>query len=234
MKVSAAILRELHRIHKQRADLQGRLALGPRQVQSASEAVARLEQSLGEAKEVIKRARAAAHEKQVQLDQREGRVKDLQAKLNACSSNREFQALKEQIAADDQANSVLADEIFEALEKIDVHLAEAQSRQEELTEAQERAGEVKQRVEGARQKLEAELARVEGELARCEAELPPDFRLEYQRVARSRGEETLAAVDGECCGGCFHTLTTQTLSDLTMSKPMFCKNCGCLLYLPEP
>ncbi len=62
--------------------------------------------------------------KQLQLREREARIKDLQVKLNTCSSNREYQALKEQIAADQQANSVLSDEILEALERIDVLQAE--------------------------------------------------------------------------------------------------------------
>ena len=47
------------------------------------------------------------------------RSTSLKAKLNAAASNREYQALKDQIAADQMAGSVLADEILEALEKID-------------------------------------------------------------------------------------------------------------------
>ena len=179
------------------------------------------------------RVRAGAHEKQMQLDERETRVKDLQGKLNTCSSNREFQALKEQIAADDQANSVLADEIYEALEKIDEQAAAVERCAAELEENQQHADQVKQRIDAERQKLEGELARVEGELERCEGQLPDDFRLEYARIAKSRGENTLAPVEGECCGGCFQTLTTQMLNDLFLSHPVFCKSCGCLLYVPE-
>ncbi len=43
----------------------------------------------------------------------------MKAKLNAAQSNREYQAFRDQIAADEMANSVLADEILEGLEKID-------------------------------------------------------------------------------------------------------------------
>ncbi len=70
----------------------------------------------------------AADQKQLQLKSSEDKVKDLRRKLNAAASNREYQALLEQIAADEMANSVLADEILEALEKIDAfqkNLAEA-------------------------------------------------------------------------------------------------------------
>ncbi len=48
------------------------------------------------------------------------RIVDLEGKLNTAASNREFSLLKEQIAADEQANSVLSDEILEALEQLDL------------------------------------------------------------------------------------------------------------------
>ena len=63
--------------------------------------------------------RVAADQKQLQLKAGEEKIKDLKRKLNAAASNREYQILKEQIAADDMAKSVLEDEIIEALEKID-------------------------------------------------------------------------------------------------------------------
>ena len=47
------------------------------------------------------------------------------------------------------------------------------------------------------------------------------------------GEGALAAVEGEVCGGCYHKLTPQTMNELKMSKVVFCKSCGCMLYLPE-
>jgi len=56
---------------------------------------------------------------------------------------------------------------------------------------------------------------------------------DYDRIAKVRGEGALAQIDGEVCGNCFQTVTTQTMNDLYMSRPVFCKGCGCLLYLPE-
>ncbi len=124
MTVSASALRELHRIHRQITDLKGQLGRGPRQVRAAEALLERLETALTAAKEALTHTRVSADGKQLQLREREQRIEDLQVKLNTCNSNREYQALKEQIAADQQANSVLSDEILEALEKIDVLQAE--------------------------------------------------------------------------------------------------------------
>jgi predicted nucleic acid-binding Zn-ribbon protein len=233
MTVQAEVLRELHRIHRQLADLRERLERGPKQVKGAKLGLAQQEQAEAEAKEAITRAKVAADEKQLQLKQREARIADWKAKLNAATSNKEYQALKEQIGADEQANSVLSDEILEALEKIDELQANLVQARERVTKTRDELQKVQQRVQGQQTGLESELARVTAELEQAEAKLPGDLKVEYARLAKGRGESALAQVEGECCGGCFFTLTSQMMNELYMSRAVFCKNCGSLLYLPE-
>ena len=233
MTVTAAALRELHRIHRQLTDLRDRLARGPRQVQATQSNVVKNESTLAELRESTKRARIAVDEKQLQLKEREGRIQNLQGKLNSATNNREYQALKEQIAADEQANSVLEDEILEGLEKMDEWSAASKEAEANLAKTKAELVKVKQRVEAEQVQLQAELARVQAELKQAEASLKGDFKVEYQRLSRVRGEEALAQVEGEVCGSCYQTITSQMMNLLYLSKPVFCKNCGALLYLPE-
>ncbi len=189
MTVSADALRQIHRIHRQLTDLQGRLDRGPKQVQAASSNLTRLKSTVDQAKEALTRTRVHADDKQLQLRQREDRIKDLQLKLNSCNSNREYQALTEQIAADEQANSVLSDEILEALEKIDEQLELLAQTEQSLNTANQEFEKLQKRVETERAGLESELERVQTELVDTEAALPADFRTDYQRITRARGEE---------------------------------------------
>ena len=119
MSITAAALRELHRIHQQLGDLRDRLERGPKQVRLREADVTQLEARLAEAKEKAKQMQMAADRKQLELKSGEQKVVDLRVKLNAASSNKEYQALLEQIAAAEMAGSVLSDEILEGLEKID-------------------------------------------------------------------------------------------------------------------
>lgn len=233
MTVTASALRELHRIHRQITDLKGQLERGPQQVRASEGLLERLGHALTTAKDALKHTRILADGKQLQLREREQRIKDLQVKLNTCSSNREYQALREQIAADEQANSVLSDEILEALEQIDVLQADLAKTQADHAQAAAGLQAVRTATEGRQERLETELRRVTQELAAAERSLPADFRAEYDRIARARGENTLAQVDGDVCSSCYHLLTTQTINELLLSKPVFCKSCGALLYLPE-
>ncbi len=233
MIVTSATLNELHRIHRQLSDLRSRLERGPRQIKAAEANVRNLEEELVSAKEGVKRSRMTADQKELQLREREARIADVKAKLNACSTNREYQAFMEQIAADEQANSVLSDEILELFDKVadlEAHVKVVIG-QKELVEQDLAA--TRQRVVEARDALEVDVARLSADLAVAEAKLPADFRRDYDRVVKSRGAEALAPVDGECCGGCYQTLTPQTMNELMLSKLRFCKSCGCILYLPE-
>ena len=233
MSTTGSALRELHRIHKQLTDLRSRLDRGPKQVAASEGAVRRMELDAEQAKEAHKKARIASDEKQLQLKSREARIEDLKSKLNQASSNKEFQTLKDQIAADQQANSVLEDEILESLERIDILAAKVKKAEADLANAKTESGKVKTRVDSEQAGLESELARVLSELKDAEGNLPSDYKQDYARVARVRGEEALAEVEGEVCGGCYQMLTPNMMNELYLAKPVFCKSCGALLYLAE-
>jgi predicted nucleic acid-binding Zn-ribbon protein len=174
-----------------------------------------------------------ADERQLQLKEREDHVAKLKVQLNMCSANKEFQALKEQIAADEQATSVLSDEILETLEKMDTLESLTKKAQANLAKTKEELDKTRKRVAEQQVSLEADLARVTAELEKAEAQLPADFKTDYERIIKGRGEDALAQVEGETCGGCYQLLTPQTMSELIMARPVFCKSCGRLLYLPE-
>jgi predicted nucleic acid-binding Zn-ribbon protein len=226
-------LSELHRIHRQLADLRERIARGPRQVQAAEAGFKKFEGDLAKAKDTYKQAKLAADEKQLQLKSREAKIVDLRVKLHQAESNQVYQTLKDQIAADEKANSVLADEILEALEKLDVYQADIGVANVNLAKAKEELEKTKARIAQQHQQLETELTATLNDLQRVEAELPEDFRQEYHRVAKAKGEDALAPLEAESCGGCYQTLSPQVVDKLRLGKPVFCPSCGRLLYWTE-
>ncbi|HEX3655718.1 MAG TPA: phospholipase [Pirellulales bacterium] len=233
MLVAAAVLRKLHRIHQQLGDLRERMARGPKQLKAREANVARLEAELAQVKQDVKAARVSADQKQLLLRSGEGKILDLKAKLNAANSNREYQAFKDQIAADEMANSVLADEILEALEKIDASQKLVVEAEQKVAKAKEEAAKSQQHVREQEGLLAGDINRLEAELKESEKELPADFQDAYQRVVKSKGSDAMAPVEGENCGGCFQVITANMFNSLLMNKVVYCGNCGRLLYLPE-
>ncbi len=233
MSLTPESLRELHHLHQRVADLRGRLERGPRQIKAGQANVARSEEELEQAKETVKRAKANCDERQLQLKTNEARIEDLRGKLNAAKSNKEFQALKEQIAADEMANSVLSDEILEMFDKIEEHEAAVKKVEADIEAGQKELDKITARVSDEKAALEEDLASFEQRLKASEAQLPGDFKGEYDRVVRAHGEDALAPLEGENCGNCNVAVTPQMVNDVMLARPSFCKSCGCLLYLGE-
>lgn len=227
------LLRHLHRVLKQRTDLESRIARGPRQIAANEALVKRCEEELAQAKDRVIKAKMAADERQLQLKQREQRVDRLKGMLDGAANNKEYQTLQEQIAADLQANSVLADETFELLEAIDARVEEQKGSEAKLATARTEAEAIKKRVEVERSSLEADLQRVLAELSSVEAQLPGDLKTDYQRQVKAKGENCLAVVDGQTCGNCYQTLSPQLLNTLALKRTAPCGGCGSFLYLPE-
>lgn len=231
--VSTDVLRTLHRIHRQLTDLRERLRRGPNQVRASEASVTLREDELARVQADAKAARMAADGKQLQLKGGEAKIEELKRKLNAAKSNREYQALKDQMAAQEMTNSVLTDEILEGLEKIDELEVKAVQVEKMLAKAREKAQEVHREVDQQRPLIEGDLKRLEAELKECEAALPASVRELYQRVVRQRGEDALAAVENEYCSGCHQHVPVNVCAEIILSHPMFCKTCGRLLYMPE-
>jgi predicted nucleic acid-binding Zn-ribbon protein len=232
MSVTAAALRELHRIHQQLSDLRDRLERGPKQVRTREANVAQLEAKLNEARDRMKQTQMGVDRKQLDLKSGEQKVIDLRVKLNACSSNREYQALLEQIAAAEMAGSVLSDEILEGLEKIDQMGVAVKEAEKNLAAGKQELTKARETVESTSATIRADVTRLEAELVEAEKALPADIKADYQRVVRSKGADSLAAAEDGVCTGCGQQITLNMQNELKLSKLVFCKACGRLLYTP--
>ena len=231
MPVTAQTLRNLHRIHRQLADLSERIAQGPKQVQAKQHGVTFLENELANAKEAVKNSKMAADQKQLSLKSGEAKIGELETKLNTCSTNREYQALLEQIAADKMANSVLEDEILELLDRIEQLQASVGEIEEKLVVGKAELEKTTQEVQAKIDVLQRDYDSLVAELGPAEAELPEDVQDDYKRNVDERGEDGLAAVDEHVCQGCFTQITPNTSAELLMNRIVPCKSCGRLLYL---
>lgn len=233
MAVTAAALRELHLLHQQLAELRDRVERGPKQIRAREATTAQLKAKVDEARARAQETQMTINRKQLDLKAGEQKVVDAQVKLNAASSNKEYQALVEQIAAAEMAGSVLADEILESMEKVDALQLAVKDAEKALAAGTQELEKARHAVETSAASLRADIERLEVSIVQAEAALPADIKVDYQRVVRSKGANGLAAVDDNVCGACGQQITLNMQNELQLSRPVFCKSCGCLLYLSE-
>jgi len=231
--VTADALRTLHRLHSQLSDLRGRLDRGPKQVAAHRASVAQLEADLAAAKDLVTQTRKAADSKQVDIKAQEERIHKWEGQLNSAKSNQEYQTLQEQIAAGRMAASVLEDETLDLLGRVDEYAAEVGRHAQRVEAGKAELAKGETNVAATGKTLRAEVERLEADLAEAERRLPGEFKSDYQRVVSAKGAEGLAPMEDGVCLGCGQSTTLQMQADLRASKPVFCKSCGVLLYLPE-
>jgi len=228
------ILRRLHRILTQQADIRSQLERGPRMVKVSQN---HYESSVADEhthRELVKKTRMDADRKQLQLREREAKIFNVEGKMNMCKTDREYQALKDQIAADTQANAVLSDEILELLEQIDELVARTPEFELRCKQTKAEAEKLAANTKARLVSLEADLARITEDLIATEVRLEGDLASQYRRLVALRKEDALAVLEGKSCSSCNTSLSPRTLDRLLMNEPVLCTSCGCLLYPPEP
>lgn len=234
MAINYGQLETIHYLLKKRADLSEQLARCPRVIKVAENAVNSYSATVEQLKSDWQKCKKDADAKQLTMNQREARIEDLKTRRNSSASNKEYQLLTEQIAADEQANSVLADEILEMLERGDRIHQQVETAKGHLAAAEKELARVRAETNQKQHDLEKQIAGVNVQIQDQERSLSGDFLLEYRRRVEASNEMALAALVGETCGNCHQVINTQTLSELYQRLPVFCKGCGCILYIsPE-
>ncbi|QGJ68880.1 Phospholipase [Planctomycetales bacterium 10988] len=228
-------LRILHRLHRQLGDISDRLRRGPLQIKAREANLAKLQTEVEEIEQEAKETRMTADQKELLLKSREQKIKDLQAKLNSCKTNREYQAIREQIAADEMACSVLSDEILEVYERSDEIQARVPEVKEKAQKTQQELESTRTKIQESEEKLLSERERLQGELQEAEKKLPAAERDTYRRLVKQMAADALAPIEGKnrVCGGCYQQIPLNDYNRLCTSQIVYCRSCGRLLYLPE-
>lgn len=232
MPSSSQAIKALHELHLKLHEVQDELARGPRQVGAKQLAVDKKKAELEARRDKFKQLKLTADQKNLQLKTNEAKLNDLRAKLNIAASNREYEIITGQIAADTMANSVLEDEILEALTRIDGMQGEVKQAEQDVATAEAALKQTQADVAAREPALKETSGKLEKEVAEAEKFLPGDIVPQYRRAVQGFGAEALAAVENKVCTACHMQLTAQRMVELNSGKLMFC-GCGRLLYNPE-
>lgn len=223
-------LAELHSLLLDLEEVEEMLRTGPLKVAAQQK---RSEQKLAECEQQkahITALRKAVDGKQLQLKTNEARIGDLRGKLNAASSNREYEIITSQIDADTMANSVLEDEILEALEKVDVAVTDLATMDEQHKAQVTKQKKLATEVESATAGLEARAAELNGKIDEAEKAVPTNVKDQYRRLRSAHKAGALSAVESNACVACYSELSAQRNIALNLNKVLFCDSCGRLLY----
>ena len=229
------LLGRLERIQRQLADLHSRLRRGPLLAKSQEATIQNLQQKLEQAQARQKALILDLKEKERRNLESENAIARRKTQLAESKNNKEFQALKAQIAADEEANSLLADEVLEAMEKSENFVQVVLDAEAELKKAIKNHETSQKQFQAEEPTIRADLQKYTGELQAAENELSREFREVYDRLVKSHGgDQALAVITNQkFCGGCNQTVAINLIALVIQGRPVPCSSCGRLLYVPE-
>ncbi|MBD3672339.1 MAG: phospholipase [Planctomycetaceae bacterium] len=230
MDKTTSLLPEMHQVHQKLETVRGKLERGPRQIAAQERVLKQKEEERDALKEKLTELRKAADGKTLQLKSNEAKIQDLKGKLNAAASNKEYEIISSQIEADEMANSVLEDEILEALDKVDQSQQDIAAAEEAIQEQQAKIKATEQQVNETKEGLEEEASTYEAELAELEKELPGTMMDQYRRLVEAHGAGCLTEVENDACTSCYAIISPQEKVQLNMGKVMLCRSCGRIMY----
>lgn len=231
----ALLMAEIHHIQRQLSELKSRLHRGPKMIQIQKDAVDRFRARLEQVRSEHHQLAQSAKYKEEQLAQNEATLNRRKSQMQEAKTNKEFLALKMQVEADEAVNSSLADEAIAAMETAEEFAPNISAVEKELQTANEMLAKTQIVTAEDSPMIEADIARCSALLTASEQYLPQGFREIYTRLAHSMGgEQALAQIDDQkYCGGCRHLIPIHFIAQVLHGKPVTCKSCGRLLYIPE-
>ena len=232
MSPTSVGMKQLHDLRFRLREISDELERGPRQIAAREQIIARKKDEVEVQRNKLKQMKVSADQKNLQLKTSESRIYDLSGKLNIAANNREYEALRSQIAADTMAKSVLEDEILEALEKVDAAQIDVKKAELEVVAMEAELKKLAAEVQAKQAGLKERAAALQTEVAEAEKVLPPDVVPQYRRLVAAYGADALAPVVNKSCSQCYVSLTTQLLLELRAGSIKFC-TCGRLMYAAD-
>jgi predicted nucleic acid-binding Zn-ribbon protein len=169
--------------------------------------------------------------KEGELEMERERIKRSQLKLLEIKTNKEYQALLQEIEGGTERNSQREEEIIVLLENIDQTKAAyanklEQGRQENI-QVEEETTEIKNRLAATEQAV-IRNQQIREEIVR---ELDPELLRRYDTLKEKRNGIAVVLVKNEGCQGCFVNIPPQMYNEVQKHKEIIvCPNCNRILY----
>ncbi|MDO5566544.1 MAG: hypothetical protein Q4G59_07800, partial [Planctomycetia bacterium] len=172
----------LHRYHRQLTELRYRLKKGEQLIEYNKTRLASAQQELDKRAAEQTRMRLAAKENETRLKTFEEALKKRRTQLGEAKTNKEHQALKDQIEQDEKTGSTLADEVLAALDEVDKFTPTVDEARKEVERLEKLIAETQTEYDQERPVIEADIVTYSGRLAKQEEDLPLPFEEPYRRL----------------------------------------------------
>lgn len=208
--------------------------LKPGQIKELQDQFEAKKQHLAELEKKLLELQKQRKDKELELASKEESAKKLQSQLYQLKTNKEYQAMLQQIGDTKADGSVIEDKILELFGEADKVKAEIDQEKQRLQEEEKLFKEQKAKIEARVKEIDDRLAQLEGQRKQILPALDPKIMAQYERILAGRDGLAIVRVKENSCQGCNMSVPPQVVNLIKMYERIItCEVCNRMLYIED-
>lgn len=172
--------------------------------------------------------------KEGDLAKKEADIKKLDGQLALVKTNKEYGAIKQEIASLQADNSLIEEEIIKSMDAVEAAVREVKTEKARLEIVVNEYQKKEQEVIARENSIKSEVENLKKERDVLVTALPNSVALLYNQIAAHKQGIVLSPVQGNYCGACKTSLRAQTINEVQIGQTMVtCDNCSRILYFEK-
>jgi len=204
----------------------------PEEIKRIDEEFEQKKQHLADLEKTLLDAQKQRKEKELELASKEESAKKLQSQLYSLKTNKEYQAMLQQINDTKADGSVIEDRILELFGEADRVKAEIEKEKQRLQEEEKVFKSRKATIETRIKEIEDRIAQLEGQRKQVAPQITSKILAQYDRILANRDGLAIVSVKDNSCQGCNMFVPPQVINLIRMYERIItCEVCNRMLYI---
>ncbi len=173
-------------------------------------------------------------DRELELAAKEESAKKLQGQLFSLKTNKEYQAMLQEINTVKADASVIEDKILEIFDQADKAKIKMEQEKQKLREEEGKFNADKKNLENRIKEITDRLAQLDAQRKQVEPEIDLKILPQYERILHNRDGLAIVKVENESCQGCNMFVPPQVINLIKMyERIIVCETCNRILYINE-
>ena len=209
--------------------------LKPKEIQAIDAAFEEKKKHLAALEQTLLSFQKQRKDKELELASKEESAKKLETQLYQLKTNKEYQAMMQQIQDAKADASVIEDQILGLLEQADKIKNDSSQEKQRLQEEEKVAEGQKRHIQDRLKEIDERIAQLEAQRKQITPALDKKILTQYERILLNRDGLAIVSVKDNSCGGCNMLVPPQVINLIRMYERIItCEVCNRILYINSP
>ena len=206
--------------------------LKPKEIEAIEASFAEKKKNLAALEEALLNLQKQRKERELELGSKEEGIKKLQTQLYQLKTNKEYQAMLQQMEGERANASVIEDAILGLFDQADKVKNDVAREKQRLEEEEKVLVVEKQKIEDRIKEIDDRLAQLEAQRKQVIPDIEPKMLNQYERILSNRDGLAIVSVKDNSCGGCNMFVPPQVINLIRMYERIItCEVCNRILYI---